>query len=347
MRLGGIIMRFRTLAAIPTVAAVAIILAACSGTSGGSGAGSGGNANTPATTPVAKTWSPGGAYTGPIPPANGLPGPVSTWQLKPYTNADGYRMQDSVTFGVPLHFAIPNYLRDCYGGYQGGQLDLPPGEFVVPFEKHFANQTGQQAPAFGPDVWAGDSNGSPTVDVTGGNKDGNDTSATWANGDCSASDSHTLNAGGTDALYGFIGPATAAQLAAAYIYLTPVNDPQASQLSQPLLSVLPHTGAAWLAAKAGVALPAAPASPSAMPVSCPSAPAGYNSDQQLQFNGACMGWVGNVSDQLSQWDQHGASPLKAATDSCKYVVSLSPPSNDSRSQLVAACLAGVKAAGGP
>ena len=340
-------MRFRALTAIPMAVTVAIILAACSGPSGGSGVGTGGNAGSPATTPVATTWSPGGAYTGPIPPANGLPGPLNTWQLKVYTSADGYRMQDSVTFGVPLHYAIPNYLRDCYSGYQGGQQDLPPGEFVVPFEEHFANQTGQQAPAFGPDVWAGDSNGNPTLDVTNGNKNGNDTSAAWANGDCSASDSHTLNAGGTDAWYGFIGPATAAQLAAAYIYLTPVNDPQASQLSQPLLSVLPRTGASWLATKAGVTLPTATASPSAMPVSCPSPPAGYNPDQQAQFNAACLGWVGNVSGELHTWGQGGASPLKAATDSCKYGVSLSPPSSDSRSQLVAACLAGVKAAGGP
>jgi hypothetical protein len=72
----------------------------------------------------------------------------------------------------------------------------------------------------------------------------------WANGACSQEVNHLMPAGGSDAVWGFIGPATAAQLQATYISV--VQDAGgASPLTVPLHTVMPHLGASWLIAQGG------------------------------------------------------------------------------------------------
>ena len=300
--------------------------------------------------PAAAAWHPGGTYTGPVPPA-ALLGPTNTWHLNPYTNSDSYKVQDDIVFGVPLHYAIPTALEDCNLEDPVTQ-DLPPGQYVIPFAIIIHNRTAQQAPAITPGVWITDSSGSPTLDMAGSNMNGNDTGATWANGDCETNYSHTMNQGGSDALYGLIGPTTPAQLASSYVQVNwargannvPGTPPQ---LTEALAGLLPHQGGSWLTGNTGTSLPTAAASPSSSPVACPNAPTSYDQTQQIQFNSSCDDWLGQVSEQL-QFDPAGTSPLKDATDWCKHDnVSAAVGSSDTPGQLLPACLAGIKAAGGP
>jgi len=251
---------------------------------------------------------------------------------------------------VALHYNIPNQLLDCNSD-QGGSNDLPPGQYVVPFEIHITNLLSQQSRAIYPDLWAADSSGNATLDVTNGAMNGNDTYATWANGGCTVNYYDNISAGGSDALYGFIGPATPAQLAATYMYERYQNDPSAPpQLDLPLAQLLPHQGASWLTVNTGTPLPPVAASPSASPVACPSAPAGYSSIEQEAFNTGCTTWLGQVGQQL-QFDGPGVAPQKAETDWCNQsdVTTLQAANDgtDSPAQLLPACLAGAKAAGAP
>ena len=346
-------MRRSTMAAAVPVAAAALALAACGSNGSSTSADSSGGGQAPASTPAAVTWHVGGTYTGPVPPGGPMPSPLHTWQLNSYTSPDGYRLKDSITFSVPLHYAIPRLMQDCYGGYQGGSEDLPPGQFVVPFEIRITNLLGQQSRAIGPDVWAGDGNGNATIDITGGDKNGNDTSALWANGDCSSEVSHTIGAGSSDALFGFIGPATPEQLAKTYIYVTWINDPQAPpQLSLPLASLLPHQGVSWLVANTGKPIPDGAPAPAASPTVCPPDHAGWDLGKNLAFNTACGDWLDNVSGQL-QWNN--GDPHKTEVNWCntsdESIVSAPSSGTDqvteTAEQLLPYCLAGIKAGGGP
>jgi len=114
-------------------------------------------------------------------------------------------------FGVPLHYAIPNTLKDCDSAYSYTN-DLPPGQYVIPFEIKIHNLLAQQGRAMFPVVQAviptgNDSYGEPSTSqlpVTGAGG----TSIIWQDGTCSPGTIHMPAAGGTDAVYGFIGPAT-------------------------------------------------------------------------------------------------------------------------------------------
>jgi hypothetical protein len=262
-------------------------------------------------------------------------------------------VQDDIVFGVPLHYAIPTALEDCNLSDPVTQ-DLPPGQYVTPFAIIIHNQTAQQARAIAPGVWITDSSGNPTLDITGSGMNGNDTGATWANGDCETNYYHTMNQGGSDALYGLIGPATPTQLASSYVQVNwaggennvPGTPPQ---LTESLATLLPHQGASWLTATMGTSLPTAAPSPSSSPVTCPNAPTSYDQTEQIAFNASCGDWLGQVSEQL-QFDPAGTPPLKDATDWCNQDdVSTSDAGggSDTPGQLLSACLAGIKAAGGP
>jgi hypothetical protein len=79
----------------PALALVGLLAAGC-------GAATSTSAGSPPSAPAthaAVTWTPGGTYTGPIPPAGSMPGSTNTLQLRPYTNPDGYKIRDSITFG--------------------------------------------------------------------------------------------------------------------------------------------------------------------------------------------------------------------------------------------------------
>jgi hypothetical protein len=192
--------------------------------------------------PAAATWQPGGTYTGPVPPADPIPGPRHTWQLAIYTDPNGYQVKDRIIFGVPLHYAVPQRLFDCNSSADY-QFDLPPGQYVVPFEVTVKNLLHQQAKAVYPGVSAAVPEGSlPVAGVSG-----RDTM--WSDGNCTLAAQRLLGAGGSGALYGFIGPATPAQLAHAEVSVAWDFDAHApGPWTVPLHSLLPHQGASWLAA---------------------------------------------------------------------------------------------------
>lgn len=174
-----------------------------------------------------------------------MPGSTNTLQLRPYTNPDGYKIRDSITFGVPLHYAVPQQLFDCSSSAY--QFDLQPGKVVIPIMIHIQNLTPQQSPAFYPTLHITDKDGNYGVQITGASGSAN----MWADGSCAQSVSHNLNAGGTDAVWGFIGPATPAQLAATYINVTWEADASAPTVTLPLTQLLPHQAASWLVANGG------------------------------------------------------------------------------------------------
>ena len=166
-----------------------MLAAAGCGTASSARTGSqpGGPASAPAERPLAETWKPGGAYTGPTPPA-GLLRPTGTWQLKTHA-ANGYSFKDSITFGVPLHYAIPRTLLDCNTAYPDDTRDLDPGLYVIPYAINIKNLTPQQALATTPEVAAlyekprddGSSN-TDTVNVQVTGQTGS--FQTWADGAC-------------------------------------------------------------------------------------------------------------------------------------------------------------------
>jgi hypothetical protein len=223
-----------------TLAAALAAVAACGpATSSTSGSAP---ASPAQSAPAAATWDAGGTYTGSVPPADPLPGPRVTWQLNPYTNPDGYRVKDSIKFGVPLHFAVPQELFDCNSS-ASYQFDLPPGQIVVPFEITIKNLINQQGRAIYPSMSVTSSEGNFQVTGMSGS------ALPWRDGTCTTETSHLLSAGSSDALYGFIGPATAAQLAGAKVSLWWDFDANAPGIgSQPLTHLLPHQGASYLAA---------------------------------------------------------------------------------------------------
>jgi hypothetical protein len=233
------------------VLALAGLLAGC-GSAAATG-GSQGTASTPAAGTPAAAWVPGGAYTGPVPPA-GLLGPVHGWQLAPYTNPDGYKVQDRIDFGVPLHFRIPNRVKDCFSAYDY-TYDLKPGQFAVPFAITVKNLLPQQGVAITPGMYATydgqpDSYGqvtSQSLDVTSVG------SALWGDGTCSSDTRQTPPAGGTVVMYGFIGPGTVQQLQAATIKIQWEGGDYSAPapLTLPLHSLLPHAAASWLIAQGG------------------------------------------------------------------------------------------------
>jgi hypothetical protein len=229
---------------------------------------------------------------------------------------------------------------------------------VISFEMRIADETGQQAPAFAPLAWVADAGGTVTLAMTGGMH--GDTWGLWQDGSCTNDDQVQLSAGGSTAIYGFIGPATPAQLASAYVYVswaTGNNVPGTPpQLSQPLMQLLPAPAVTWLKAHGGQAPQAAPG-PVSSPTSCPSAPAGYDAPQKIAFSTACAGWLGDVDEQL-QWD-HG-DPHSAEVSECErsddtQVEGATMQRTDltdaqraaMKAHLLSACLAGVKAAGAP
>jgi hypothetical protein len=192
----------------------------------------------PSAPAAAITWQPGGSYTGPVPPADPIPGSRGGWQLPVFTDASGYKTQYTLRFGVPLHFAIPAQLIDCIR--ESYSSDLPPGQEVIPFEVQIHNLNNQQSPGGWPWVHAADSSGNDiSVNSQGG--------VLYANGDCASSLGHTLPSGGSDAVFGFIGPATPAQLAGAVVTASPDGSYGPSH-SIPLQRVLPHIANSWLIA---------------------------------------------------------------------------------------------------
>jgi hypothetical protein len=48
--------------------------------------------------------------------------------------ARGYTEQLTVRVGVPLHYAIPRVLEDCYTAYPDYHSDLDPGLYVIPIQ---------------------------------------------------------------------------------------------------------------------------------------------------------------------------------------------------------------------
>jgi hypothetical protein len=228
-----------------------LVLAGC-GTASSAGTGSQ-PSEQPSSAPAAvATWQPGGTYTGPVPPANGvLPGPTGKWLLPPITTQEGYKVSDNVVLGVPLHYAIPNTMKDCYSAYSYSQ-DLPPGQYVIPFAITIQNLTGQQARAAYPVVWASNPDGATTVDMTSSGANGNDESGLWQDGSCNSQVNMITNSGGSATLYGLIGPATPAQLAALTLNVSWQNGaaPGATtpQYTSRLMARMPHVGASWLVA---------------------------------------------------------------------------------------------------
>lgn len=71
----------------------------------------------------------------------------------------------------------------------------------------------------------------------------------WANGDCSTDTSHVLPSGGSDAIFGFIGPATPSELEGATVTATRDDyGSNAPDQSIQLQRLLPHIANSWLIA---------------------------------------------------------------------------------------------------
>lgn len=152
---------------------------------------------------------------------------------------------------MPLHYNIPQRLLNCYTSLTNSQ-DLPPGQYVIPFEIAIHNLLNQQAPSIYPDVWAGDKNGNGTIDMTGGMANGNDTYLTWeSDGACTSDYYKTLPAQGQAAVFGFIGPATPQELAGTWIYAKwdPNSNLEKPVLAWPLTTLLPAQARAWLVSR--------------------------------------------------------------------------------------------------
>jgi hypothetical protein len=236
---------------IITLALTALLAAGVAGC-GSAGPGSAGGASAPAERPLAVTWKIGGAYAGPVPPANPMPGPTGTWQLNP-RHTNGYTFKDSITFGVPLHYAIPRVLIDCNTAYPDDVADLDPGQYVIPYSIHIKNLTPQQAGALAPEMTVtydkprGDgTTDSVRVQVTGDEG----SNQTWADGSCTLDVGQRLEAGGSTTLNGFIGPATPDELSKGVVNLHWTLSMDGDQ-SLALHTLLPQQARAWLVTHGG------------------------------------------------------------------------------------------------
>lgn len=218
--------------------AVAGFAAGCGPAAAGSGAGASPGNSSPAA-PAAATWHSGGSYTGPVPPGDPIPAPRGGWQLPLFTSPQGYKVVNTLKFGVPLHFGIPNRMHDCFSAYNY-KFDLPPGQEMIPFEIQIHNLTGQSSPGIWPGMSATDSAGN-SIDIT------NYGSMLWANGDCASDVSHILPSGGSDAVFGFIGPTTPSRLEGASVTASEDGSSAPSHSVQ-LQRVLPRIANSWLIA---------------------------------------------------------------------------------------------------
>jgi hypothetical protein len=233
---------------LATAVAVAVSVAACSPSNSAPASSSSQSAAPASSAPAALTWQIGGAYTGPVPPTWPLPGFHGGIRLAPYADSRGYTSQVTIQFGVPLHYAIPQDLINCNTAYPGRSQDLDPGYYVIPFTIQVHNLTGQQSPALIPayQVNTGTDSSSNQIQVTG--IDNYDNSGVWSGGACSEGIIKYLGAGGSASLSGFIGPATPADLANAWITMS--WDPNGTPvLHRPLAGVLPHKASSWLIAR--------------------------------------------------------------------------------------------------
>jgi hypothetical protein len=168
-----------------------------------------------------------------VPPATGLPSPAGGIRFAPATDAKGYTEQLTVRAGAPLHNRIPRVLEDCYTAYPKYRGDLDPGTYVIPVQAIITNHTAQEATAADPDIAAQDASGA-TVPMT------DELHMTWATGGCRTDVLNTMPQGGQTTLTGFIGPATASQLADTWLR---INGKQYK-----LTTLEPHRTASWLVA---------------------------------------------------------------------------------------------------
>jgi hypothetical protein len=181
-----------------------------------------------------------------------MPGQTGVLHLGKHTTDEGYLTQVDIAFGVPLHYAIPRYLEDCYGGYQGGTQDLDPGNYVIPFSIKMTNLTGQQSKAIGPDVWVSGSDGESSSAPTRMTGQEAGTWMTWNDGACRSGVYKILNNGQYATLSGFIGPATPADLTKVWVNVKWPKYPGDSDISGAthvkLTSILPHPVSSWIIA---------------------------------------------------------------------------------------------------
>lgn len=212
------------------LAALAVLAAGCGTAASGS---SQGTTPAPAEQPLGTVWQLGGAYTGPIPPVTGLPAPHGGVRFAPATDAKGYTEQLTVRVGAPLHFSIPQVLEDCYTAYPDQRGDLDPGMYVIPIQAVTTNHTSQQAPASDPAISAEDADGNP-VTVT------DVLHMTLPDGACRMDVYGVMAKGGQTSLSGFIGPATASQLAGTWLRINGGR--------YKLTTIEPHRTASWLVA---------------------------------------------------------------------------------------------------
>jgi hypothetical protein len=220
--------------ATAALAAVAVLAAGCgSVASSGSSGGSTPAASAPAEQPLGAAWQLGGAYTGPVPPVTGLPDPHAGIKFRPVTDSRGYTEQLTVRVGPPLHYDIPQVLEDCYTAYTDLRSDLDPGMYVIPIQAITTNHTAQQAPAADPEISAEDADGNE-VTVT------DVLHMTLPDGACRMDVYAQMGQGGQTSLSGYIGPATASQLADAVLTIN------GSRFR--LATIEPHRTASWLVA---------------------------------------------------------------------------------------------------
>ena len=217
------------------VAAAAVLAAGCgrAAPSGGGAAAAPSASSQPSEQPLGSSWQLGGAYTGPVPPVQGLPSPAGGVRFAPETDSKGYTEQVTVRVGAPLHFSIPQVLEDCYTAYPDQRGDLDPGMYVVPIQAITTNHTNQEAPAWDPAITAEDASGNP-VTITDA------LHMTWGDGKCRMDVYQVMPRGGQATLSGYIGPATASQLADTWLR---INGRRFK-----LTTIEPHRTASWLVA---------------------------------------------------------------------------------------------------
>jgi hypothetical protein len=208
-------------------AAVAVSLTACGPQQSAVGAPS--DENQAAVTPSAASqpqWQSGGRFTGQWPPTQSPPAQWAVKNLGTEKDGQGYSYRITAAFGPALHYGVPHQGIDCNLS-QTYSIDLPPGQYEVPFRVTATNLLGQQAPwSLGPLV----DTGSVQSTGTGGS------ALTWDDGACQENVYKNLSSGGTAVAYGVIGPATANELQQVIVTVTAED---AQLLNAPLRTLTP------------------------------------------------------------------------------------------------------------
>jgi hypothetical protein len=187
-------------------AVLALALAACGGNITSSGV-TNGTSTHQAAKPSQPLWKAGGALLGDWPPTASPPARWRYWRLPDATDSEGYRWQFTLAVGPALHYRIPAAAQSCGNP---GIVDLPPGQYAVPWALIIHNPLGQQETS-GSDVLLAEYTARTPKNILGyvsGWNLNTDSNFTSEDGSCPDLGVY-ISAHGTWTQYGLIDPAGA------------------------------------------------------------------------------------------------------------------------------------------